>query len=48
VPSFEKDELTAKKKEKERRRVTHYLFIFSQEQIRIIICNPSYERKLEG
>jgi len=46
--SLEGGELTAKKKEKWRRRVIHCLFIFSQEQTRRTTCNPLYERKLGG
>jgi len=33
-PALEGEKLTAEKKEKGRRRVTHCLFIFSQEQTR--------------
>jgi len=46
LSSLEEAELTAEKKEKGKRRVTHCLFIFSQEQTRRTTCNPPYERKL--
>jgi hypothetical protein len=46
LSSLKEAELIAEKKEKGRRRVTHCLFIFSQEQIRGTTCNPPCERKL--